>query len=322
MNEIMHFTYNPETVGIAEVKTGPNDNAYGVTWAEVVRQYLTEAYSVGNTQAEVEAFGKKYKVLKRNEVTAFYDADGNTLFDVENTRLQKEYEYLTGNNTAEDKPAPAPEETEEAEKTSEEDEDNEVSEVDGDTEEKVEDPETGEAEKQEPEAKMETVYVGIDGAVTKLQEELKKAKVKDFAESVIEYLIERCKESESFAADICQEHKTWEKCYKYIFDKAKKKLNNISGPVRSDTVFEWAEDYFHLDDKAEEEKKAKEEAERKKKQKENAKKAKEAAKEKKNTPAPKQKEEKPKADPKPKEQPKKNSKDMDGQMDMFSLLGM
>lgn len=36
--------------------------------------------------------GKEYKILKRDAVTVFYDADGNTLFDVTNDRLKKEYE--------------------------------------------------------------------------------------------------------------------------------------------------------------------------------------------------------------------------------------
>ena len=103
-----------------------------------------------------------------------------------------------------------------------------------------------------------------------------------------------------------QEHKTWKKCVDYIYEQARKQAVGNKAAVRDSEVYEWAEDYYHKDDKAEEEKKARETAERKKKQKERAKKAK----------AEPQKTE----SPKPK--PKKNSKDMDGQLDMFSMMGM
>ena len=141
-------------------------------------------------------------------------------------------------------------------------------------------------------------------------------------------MIESCKDAESLAADICQDHKIWEKCYQYIYESARKTLSGTSGPVISDIVFEWPEDYYRKDDKAEEEKKAKEAAEKKKKE---AEKKKEKAAEVK----PKTTEKKPaKSEPakpveekvqevqKPKPQPKKNNKDMDGQMDLFSLMGM
>lgn len=320
MNEVVHFTKTPEIKHFAEVKVSPHGNVYGVTWAEVVRNYLKTAYSGEDAQAEVQAFGKTYKVLRRTDVTAFYDKDGNTLFDVTNERLADEYEWLTSN------PASEAEENGEVEKEVEQSEPEENGEVHAEVDSTV-------TEK----TQTSSVYIGIVGATTKLQEELKKAKEKEFAEPVIEYLIERCKESESLAADICQDHKTWEKCYKYIYESARTKLSGQSGPVRSDVVFEWAEDYYRKDDKAEEEKRAKAEAEKKKKEKERKEKATTV------------KENKARADydtarksstdnhklskeeiatmdkkeaPKPKPQPKKNNKDMDGQMDLFSLMGM
>ena len=182
----------------------------------------------------------------------------------------------------------------------------------------------------------EEKYVGVDGAISKLQEELKKAELKEFAEPIIGYLVDRCKESESLAADICQIHKTWKKCYEFIVEKARKKLNSKPGLVRSDVVFEWAEDYYHKDDKAEEEKKAKEAA----KKKEKAKKA-DISKENKarkdydstlkrgidnhklNKEEIEERTVKAKKEAqKTKTQPKKNNKDMDGQMDFFSMMGM
>lgn len=141
-------------------------------------------------------------------------------------------------------------------------------------------------------------------AKEKLEKEMKADKNKAFAEPVIGYLLKRCEEDLGVAQDVVQEHKTWEKCFDYIYEQARKQATGNRAAVRDDVVYEWAEDYYHKDDKAEEEKKAKEAEERKKKLEERAKKAK---------PVP-NKAEAPK--------PKKNNKDMDGQLDMFSMMGM
>ena len=147
-------------------------------------------------------------------------------------------------------------------------------------------------------------------AKEKLEKEMKDDENKSFAKPVIGYLLKRCEEDLGLAQDIVQEHKTWKKCFDYIYEKARKQAIGNRAVVRDDVVYEWAEDYYHKDDKAEEEKKAKEAAEQKKKQEERDKKAK----------AEPQKTE----SPKPKEEPKlkKNSKDMDGQLDMFSMIKM
>lgn len=353
MNEIKHF--------IADTST--TEQAYGYTWNQVVMEYLKAKYKDESAQSEIEVHGKIYKVLKRGEVTAFYDEKGNTLFDVTEERLAQEYEWYEVTNgeeatepsqlgkviesieheafenaTAKDTeeedtvymgttslgdivtgnvPAPTPEEIAAAKEAQAQLEDG--------GEESGEDSEEEEPkqEEQPEETDNKSVYVGIVGAVTKLQEELKSAKDKRFAEPVIEYLIDRCKKSESLADDVCQDHKTWKKCYDYIYETARKELKGVSGPVGSDTVFEWAEDYFHRDDKAEEEKKAKAEEEKKKKAAE--KKKSEQKVEKKEVvpkPAPNPATE-PKTTPKPKEEKqKKSGKDMDGQMDIFSFMGM
>ena len=171
-----------------------------------------------------------------------------------------------------------------------------------------------------------SVYIGVVGAVTKLQEELKKAKDKSFADPIIKHLIERCRESESLASDVCQDHKTWEKCYKYIYEQARKQAKGSSCAVLDDVVYEWAEDYYHKDDKAEEEKKARE-----KKQKEESKKLDAAAKRAQEKAKKNKKEEKatekkstvtePKKAEK-KEAPKKKSNELEGQMDLFSMMGL
>ena len=150
-------------------------------------------------------------------------------------------------------------------------------------------------------------------AKEKLENELNNANDKEFADPVIKHLLKRVEESDSLASDICQEHKTWKKCFDYIFAQAKKQANGKNCAVRDDVVYEWAEDYYHKDDKEEEEKKAREAAERKKKQK--AKNTEDKTKEKKAVAVQEETE-----TPEPK--PKKSGKDMDGQLDMFSFMGM
>lgn len=259
-------------------------------------------------------------VLKREKVTAFYDADGNTLFDIENDRLKEEYEAMDFSASEPQSEmgkviSNIEQQAFEQAVNDDIDADDTVPMGTASLKEIVEGIPAPTSEEVEAEKKNNSsVYIGVVGAVTKLQEELKKAKDKAFADPVIKHLIERCEESESLASDICQDHKTWEKCYKYIYEQARKQAKGSSCAVRDDVVYEWAEDYFHKDDKAEEDKKAKEAAERKKKQDEKTKadsKKKEVSK-----PAvePEKKTEAPK--------PKRNNKDMDGQLDMFSLLGM
>lgn len=307
--EIQHFTEAPEIQHFATVKVNKNDNVYGIVWGNVVREYLKTAYFGENAQADIVSDGITYKVLKREEVTAFYDADGNTLFDVENGRLEKEYEYVM----QEDKMTAV----------SEEEIDNaaEAEEKNADLEKEEANKETGEAQGKKPEEKSGNDVPTNDIASSdpasvkqmakeKLEKEMKAAKDKTFAEPVIEYLLKRCEEDLGLAQDVVQEHKTWEKCFDYVYEQARKQAKGNRAAVRDDVVYEWAEDYYHKDDKAEEEKKAKEAAERKKKQEERAKKTKSEP----------QKTETPKAKEEPK--PKKNSRDMDGQLDMFSIMGM
>lgn len=269
--EITHFKDLPQIFDFEAVKVSKNDGVYGIMWGRLVRDYLGTAYLGAAAEAEIVSEGITYKVLKRGEVTAFYDADGNTLFDVENKRLEKEYGRL---------------------------EKEEAAEPDGD--------------KEQVSAKQ--------SAKEKLEKELKGDKDKTFAEPVIAYLLGRCAEDEGLSLDVVQEHKTWKKCVDYIYEQARKQAVGNKAAIRDEVVYEWAEDYYHKDDKAEEEEKARRAAERKEKQKKAA--ADRAVKSKKNpakeTLTPEKKEDKPKEQPKP----KKNNKDMEGQLDMFSMMGM
>ena len=305
--EIQHFTEAPEIQHFATVKVSKNDNVYGVVWGNVVREYLKTAYSGEKAQADVISDGITYKVLKREEVTAFYDADGNTLFDVANGRLEKEYEYVM----QEDKVTVGSEEKS------------------ADLEKKDADKEAGETQEEKSEAKPERDVPADDIEVPdpvsvkqmakkKLEKEMKADKDKTFAEPVIVYLLKRCEDDLGLAQDVVQEHKTWKKCFDYIYSQARKQIKENCAAVRDDVVYEWAEDYYHRDDKAEEEKKAKKEAERKAKQKKAAEERKDKAKEKPAKTAPTLQ----KKEDMPKEKPKRSGRDMDGQLDMFSMMGM
>lgn len=337
--EVQHFTNAPEIQHFAVEKVSKNDNVYGVAWGNVVREYLKTAYSGENAQAEVVSFGTTYKVLKRESVTAFYDVDGNTLFDVENTRLEKEYAWVMkeeAEHMSEDNAEPVTPmgktiadierqafesalsdengEVTESEQEQEEDTIPEDKEPPADNvSEDVSAPIADKAEKQESPEEIK------ERAKKKLGEELKKAKDKTFADPIINYLLERCGEDVGLSADILQEHKTWEKCFDYIFSQARKQAKGTCAAVRDDVVYEWAEDYYHKDDKAEEEKKAKKEAKAKAKREKAAAERKTQAKEKSSSVAASAI---PKKEDKRKDQVKKNSKDMEGQLDMFSMMGM
>lgn len=301
---------------------------YENEWSKAILEYLENGYSSEDSKSEVEVGNATYKILKREKVTVFYDADGNTLFDIENDRLKEEYGAI---DLSESEPqsemgkAISGIEKQAFEQTVNNDVDaddavpmgkaslKEIAEgIPAPTPEKVE---------VAKENNNSSVYIGVVGAVTKLQEELKKAKDKEFAKPVVEHLIERCKESESLASDVCQDHKTWEKCYKYIYEQARKQAKGGSCAVRDDVVYEWAEDYYHKDDKAEEEKKAEAKEKTKKQMKKLDERADKARKKSEKKPTAKKPKEKA-GESEPETKSKKNNKDMDGQLDMFSFFGM
>ena len=161
----------------------------------------------------------------------------------------------------------------------------------------------------------------------KLEAEKKKATQKNFADPVITYLMKRCEEDQGLAEDVMQEGKTWNKCFNYIVEQARKQSNGRSTAVEGQVVYEWAEDYYHKEEKPEAKKKVSD-----KKQVDTVNKAKPAVKkvETQKNSSEKTDEELPKKDipqpekrekPKKKETPKKQDKPaMDGQMSLFDLL--
>lgn len=280
-----------------------DENTYGWPWNEVVKKYLESGYSSDQKECQVTIREKEYKILKRDAVTVFYDADGNTLFDVTNDRLKREYESDRGEEEENEEdssfvemgtasladavtgniPAPTPEEVETAKKANA-----------GDV---------------------------LDKAKQKLEEELKQAKDKDFADPIITHLLKRCEEDPGMAEDVAQAHKTWSKCFKYIQDQARKRAKGNCAAIRDDVVYEWAEDYFRLDDKALEEKKEKERKEQEAKRKaEAAKKKTGSGKQKKKTDGKKDDREKKTVEPEKKNDRAPKNKEPEGQMSLFDLL--
>lgn len=163
----------------------------------------------------------------------------------------------------------------------------------------------------------------------KLEAEKKKATQKNFAESIIAYLLKRCEEDQGLAEDVMQEGKTWNKCFNYIVEQARKQSNGRSTAVEDRVVYEWAEDYYHKEEKPESVQKENDKKTTEKKAKSTkkvAKKEEKCSKDKKNTqstPENNQKTEKAekKEKPKKKEAAKKPDKpSMDGQMSLFDLL--
>lgn len=280
-----------------------DENTYGWPWNEVVKKYLESGYSSDQKECQVTIREKEYKILKRDVVTVFYDADGNTLFDVTNDRLKREYESDRGEEEENEEdssfvemgtaslvdavtgniPAPTPEEVETAKKANA-----------GDV---------------------------LAKAKQKLEEELKQAKDKDFADPIITHLLKRCEEDPGMAEDVAQAHKTWSKCFKYIQDQARKRAKGNCAAIRDDVVYEWAEDYFRLDDKALEEKKEKERKEQEAKRKaEAAKKKTGSGKQKKKTDGKKDDREKKSMEPEKKNDRAPKNKEPEGQMSLFDLL--
>lgn len=94
-------------------------------------------------------------------------------------------------------------------------------------------------------------------AKEKLEAEKKKATQKNFADPIIAYLLKRCEEDQGFAEDVMQEGKTWNKCFNYIVEQARKQSNGRSTAVEDQVVYEWAEDYYHKYEKPETAKKEK-----------------------------------------------------------------
>ena len=327
-----------ETDGEAQGDTEGSSGFVQGAWKGALHEYLRTWYKNGESMCDIESDGGVYKVMKKDDKVTFYDASGNTLFHVTYEQLETEYDQMmTQQETAGDN-CQIRKQLEKNGETG--------LQCSGGIGEKCEKCEKAREAESEDIAEKETVKNNMPEnssnakesggsakglAKKKLEKELEKAKDKSFAEPVIEHLIKRCGEDEGLSQDVMQKHKTWEKCYEHIFSEAEKyaQIGAKSCAVRYDIVYEWAEDYYHKDDKAEEEKKAKKAEEARKKAEKRTAKAKEktekksaGAKEGSNTKAQEGTKAVPDGAKKDRVKPKKNTRDMEGQLDMFSMMGM
>lgn len=316
----------PADSGIDHYRLTAESHApYGSVNAAIVNAYLASGYGGDAAECEVEVGGKKYKVLRRSGVTAFYNEDGDTLFDATNERLEREHQLMSAKiadaeeaDAGKDLPgSPQP------------------------------DPADGEGSIPEPAGGQERPAGPADDikdlAIRKLEDELKNASDKPFAEAVIGHLIERCGEDRGLCEDVLQENKTWKKCSEYIYKQARGQAKGTMAVVKDDTVYEWAEDYFHADDKATEAEQRKEQtAGREKERKADAAKTGTGKKRQAAPAGAKKAHPAEPAKPAPEadkgtadmeagvdnaklqkaSRPKKSSRDMDGQLDMFSMMGL
>lgn len=272
-NNVKHFTL-----------VSSDENTYGWPWNEVVKRYLESGYAGGQKESRVEIRGKEYKILKRDAVTVFYDEAGNTLFDVTNDRLEKEYKSLIP-ITEEEHESDGPESSvgkaiEEIERgafeaaTAEEEKDTKGDDFVPMGKTSLADIMTGNIPDPTPE-EVEMAKKANAGdiqakAKQKLDDEMKGAGNKAFSIPILTYLKKRCDEDPGMAEDVLQNHKTWKKCFDYIHKKARGYGSGNCIAVPDNVVYEWAEDYFRLDDKALEEKKEKERKELEEKRKADA----------------------------------------------------
>lgn len=95
-------------------------------------------------------------------------------------------------------------------------------------------------------------------AKEKESEEMMKAQMAP----IIEYITQKCEDDSEYNALVLQDHKTWENCYEFMMDKAQKMAASGSTGilVEGSTILKWIDEYYHLDDKAQAEKKAAEKA--------------------------------------------------------------
>lgn len=322
--EVQHFTEAPEIQHFAIEKVSKNDNVYGVVWGNVVMEYLKTAYSEKNAQADVVSDGITYKVLKREEVTAFYDADGNTLFDVENKRLEKEYEWVMNDSAKADAEISKLEESE-TDVVQKENADMVKEETDtkiggaSKTGHAEDEKEGSSADKTESvksySSGEEKLIAEEDEMIASVKPEFKKI-MQAQLDLIFKELISWTKQDPEFEKKVLLNHKSMKRCMKFCADKAMglrepsdqekaaARNNNIPimTPVGSDMLFEWIKEYYDKDDKAEVEKEKKA-----------------ASKE----TVSKKQEKKPvekKEDTKAAGSPKKQDKFVNGQISMFDLL--
>ncbi len=270
--EIIHFTDAPEIQHFAMVKVNPNDNVYGVKWGTLVKDYLKTAYLSEEADSEVVSDGITYKVLRRREVTVFYDSDGDTLFDVKNTRLAKEYGLLTKAPKGADDEADISEPLTPMGKT-----------IAGIEKEAFD--EAVKTDTQQEDEKAGAVYASGGDKLRKEENKMLESVKPEYMEVMksqmdllFSQLIELAEKDTEFEKKVLLPHKSMERCMKYCSEKAmglrepsdqekdaaRRNHVPIVTPVGETLLISWIMEYYNMDDKEEAEKEAKRKAKQQK----------------------------------------------------------
>lgn len=89
-----------------------------------------------------------------------------------------------------------------------------------------------------------------DEAVKKLKDWKQKAG-HPYCTLICDHLIRRCKEDAGFAQDVLAASRTWNSCFGYIKDKARKEASAGVACIEDRIVYEWAEDYIRTGEEKE-----------------------------------------------------------------------
>ena len=83
----------------------------------------------------------------------------------------------------------------------------------------------------------------------KLKQEAADQKTDPQSKAVAEYVLQKCSESEDYAAKVQQESHTLDRCMKYVFYRAAEmnKKHEAMMMIGQDIVFGWVDDYYALD---------------------------------------------------------------------------
>lgn len=103
-----------------------NGEGYGYEWERAVKVYLKDGYKKPDKKIEFTYIFRTYIALKKSEVTTFYNAAGETLFDVENERLAQEYASFFPESKEEIAPAQPETEATDRQQTAPETEESEI----------------------------------------------------------------------------------------------------------------------------------------------------------------------------------------------------
>lgn len=87
-------------------------------------------------------------------------------------------------------------------------------------------------------------------AIDKLRKEMKENENNNALCRIALYLIGRCEASESLREDVLKDGKTLRKCMDYVTSCARKEAVGGCACIEDNTVFEWAEDYYHSEETA------------------------------------------------------------------------